>query len=68
MNPFTGQMQSTSISPVTSEPLVEISGDPEHVAHVSQAVAHYHHVTSPVRAHRRAANKAARKARRLNRR
>jgi hypothetical protein len=46
---------------------VQVDGSPQNLARVSRAVAHYSAITSPDKARRRAANKAARKARRNNR-
>lgn len=47
--------------------LVELRGTPEDIERISRATAHYAAITGPDKSKARAANKAARKARRNNR-
>jgi hypothetical protein len=72
MNPFTGQTftraEFTALPATERAQLVEVKGSPAALDRLSRAAAHYSAVTGPDKARRRAANKAARKSRRHNRR
>jgi hypothetical protein len=71
MHVTTGQIISPAeflVLPVSARTdYVQIDGTPEQVERLSRATAHYSAVTGVDRSKRRAANKAARKARRNNR-
>jgi hypothetical protein len=72
MDPYSGRVYSDAevkyLPAETRAGLVEISGSPAAISRLSHAAAHYSAVTGPDKARRRVANKAARKARRHNRR
>lgn len=71
MHVTTGQVISSfefkALPPAARADYVQVDGTPEQVARLSRATAHYSAVTGSDRSKRRAANKAARKARRNNR-
>jgi hypothetical protein len=71
MDPYSGKTYSQgdvqSLPTEVRDRLVTVEGDQQQVAHLSRAVAHYAAVTGQDKARRRAANKAARKARRASR-
>jgi hypothetical protein len=71
MDPYSGKTYTSAEVPylplMVRSRLVSIGGSDADVARVSRAVEHYSAITGTDKAKRRAANKAARKARRANR-